>query len=345
MSLDSKNKVVLVTGGSGYLGGWAVVALLLEGYRVRTTIRSLSREAEIRAQVSSQVDPEDRLSVVAADLMKDDGWNRAVDGADAVLHVASPMGNGTSRGQDLIEPAREGTLRVLKAAAKAGVDRVVLTSSVAASSPRNEPKQAPKRTDETVWTDLTVRGVDLYSRSKTLAERSAWEFIQQAGGRTTLTTILPGCVLGPVMPKPIAGSVEMVSRMLTGQIPALPRIGFSIIDTRDLIGLHLKAMTAPEAAGQRLIASADFLWMTEIAQILRDNLGPRAAKVPTRIMPDFLLRLAAPFHSEARFFADRLGLRSEFDASKAESLLNWHPRPARQAVLDCASSVIENGLA
>ena len=345
MSLDSKEKVVLVTGGSGYLGGWTVVGLLRQGYRVRTTVRSLGKEVDIRAAMASQVDPEDRLSLVAADLLGDDGWDRAADGCDYVLHVASPMGYGSSQGQDLVPPARDGTLRVLKAASKAGVERVVVTSSVVASTPSIEPKdETPGPTDESVWTDPSATSTDMYARSKTLAERAAWEFIEQCPGRTTLTTILPGCILGPVMPKAIAGSVEIISRMLAGKIPALPRIGFAVVDTRDLVDLHIKAMLAPEAAGQRFVAAGDFLWMADMARLLREILGPRAGKVPTRGMPDFVVRLAALFNYEARLIAPNLGRRREFSSAKAGRLLGWDQRPARETVLDCARSVLDTGL-
>ena len=345
MSHDSRDKVVLVTGGSGYVGGWAVVALLQQGYRVRTTLRSLSREAEVRAAVAGRVDPEDRLSMHAADLLADDGWDRAVDGCDYVLHVASPMGNGASMGQDLVPPAREGTLRVLKAAAKSGVDRVVVTSSIVASCPTPDSEVGTHRpADESVWTDPSAKTSDLYARAKTLAERAAWEFVEQTPGRTSLTTILPGCILGPVLPKAIAGSVEVVSRMLDGKLPAIPRIGWPIVDTRDLVDLHIRAMTAPEAAGQRFVAAGDFLWMADIARLLRENLGPRSGRVPTRGLPDFVLRFAALFNDEARLIAPKIGLRREFSSAKAERLLGWRTRPARETVLDCARSVLDGGL-
>lgn len=346
MNPELNNQTVLLTGGSGYVGGWMVVALLQRGYRVRTTLRSLTREGEVRAAIAVQVDPADRLSFVAADLLGDGGWEGAVEGCDSVVHVASPMGQGMPKGTDLVGPAREGTLRVLRAAACAGVRRVVITSSTVAAQPPVVPGQTqPPRTDETAWTDPAEKGLSEYARSKTLAERAAWEFAEGLPpGAMTLATVLPGMILGPVMAKSVSGSVEAVSRMLTGRFPAIPRIGFSTVDIRDLADLHLRALEAPEAAGQRFLAVSDFLWLSDMAKLLREHFGARAAKVPTRALPDFVLRLAALFSAEARFMAPMLGQRREFNTTKARTLLDWRPRPAPRAVLDCADSLIRQGL-
>ena len=343
---EADGHTVLVTGGSGYLGGWMIVALLQRGYRVRTTLRSLGREAEVRAAVTREVDPQDRLSFFAADLLGDQGWQEAVEGCHAVLHVASPMGQGMPKGTDLVTPAREGTLRLLKAAAHAGVRRVVITSStVAAQPPTAAGQSTPEKVDESVWTDPSETSLSDYARSKTLAERAAWEFVERSRGGPTLSTVLPGMILGPIMAKSVAGSVELVSRMLTGRFPLIPRIGFGTVDVRDLTDLHLRAMEAPAAAGQRFIAVSDFLWMSDTARILREHFGVRARKVPTRALPGFVLRLAALFSTDAQFMTPLLGVRHEYSTAKAETLLGWRPRPASQAVLDCAESIISQGLA
>ncbi len=335
---------MLVTGGSGYIAGWVIVLLLQQGFHVRTTVRSPSRETAVRSAVAGQVDAQDRLSFSFADLLQDDGWNGAAQGADYVLHVASPMGQGEPKA-DLVRPAREGTLRLLQAARNAGVQRVVLTSStVAAKHSPSHSKAASAATNESTWTDPEEKGLSEYVRSKTLGERAAWEFAGQTTGAMELTTILPGMVLGPVMTRTISGSVELISRMLTGRVPALPRVGFSIVDVRDLASLHVQAMLSPEAAGQRILGVGDFLWMAEIAKILRDNLGQEAAKVPTRLLPDFVVRLAALFQYEARFMAPMLGQRTQFDVSKAAKLLGWHPRPASEVVLACAGDLLRQHL-
>lgn len=343
-SSSERHETVLVTGGSGYIAGWIIVQLLKQGYRVRTTVRSYSREAAVRNAVAGQIAPEERLTFSVADLLKDDGWSDAVSGCRYVIHVASPMGQGEPKA-DLVRPAREGTVRVLKAARDAGVQRVVLTSSTVAAKPASKHGEARfVATNESTWTDSEEKGLGEYARSKTLAERAAWEFAGQTSGAMDLTTILPGMVLGPVMTGTISGSVELIYRMLTGKVPALPRIGFSVVDVRDLAALHIQAMCAPQAAGQRLLGVGDFLWMEDMAKLLRDHFGQQASKVPTRRLPDFVLRLAALFQYEARFMAPMLGERTQFDVSKAARLLGWHPRPASEVVLACASDLIRQQL-
>ena len=339
-----RRETVLVTGGSGYIAGWIIVQLLAQGCCVRTTVRSRSRETAVRDAIATQVDAGNRLSFFVADLLNDEGWSDAVSGCNCVMHVASPMGQGEPKA-DLVRPAREGTIRVLKAARQAAVKRVVLTSStVAAKGPLKPAQVAPAATNESTWTNPEEKGLGEYARSKTLAERAVWEFAEQTSGAMELVTILPGMVLGPIMTGTISGSVELISRMLTGKVPALPRVGFSVVDVRDLAALHIQAMRAPEAAGQRFLGVGDFLWMSEMAKLLRDNLGPQASKVPTRRLPDFVLRLAALFQYEARFMAPMLGQRTHFDVSKAATLLGWHPRPASDVVLACANDLIRQHL-
>ncbi len=343
MDTEVKSKTVLVTGGSGYVAGWMIVGLLRRGYRVRATLRSLEREASVRSAVGGQVEAGDQLTFSAANLLSDEGWENAVEGCDAVLHVASPMGQGEPEA-DLVRPAREGTLRVLKAAAKHGVRRFVYTSStVAAQAPVGSGAKQP-RTNEESWTDAEQKGLGEYVRSKTLAEQGAWNFIRQDRSGMTLTTILPGMIPGPVMSPTVSGSLELIYRLLKGKVPALPRIGFAITDAEDLVDLHVKALENPEAANQRFLGVGDFLWMSEIASLLREQFGARAANVTTRKLPDVVLRLAAVFQHEARFMAPMLGKRTEFDTSKAASLLHWQPRPSSAAVVECAESLFKSGI-
>ncbi|RKH33996.1 NAD-dependent epimerase/dehydratase family protein [Corallococcus praedator] len=340
-----KNDVVLVTGGSGYLGGWTVVALLKQGYRVRTTVRSLGREAEIRADVATQVDAGDRLSFFAANLLADEGWERAADGARYILHVASPMGVGEYKAQDLIRPAREGTLRVLKAGAKAGVERVVMTSSLQAALPPANPAEDAPATDETVWTDLGSRDATHYTQAKTLAEQDAWAFMRQGhAGAMTLATVLPSFIQGPMLGRDVSGSLEVVARMLRGQLSRLPRLGFTVVDVRDLADLHLKAMSAPGAGGERFAGSSGFLWLTDMARVLREHLGERASRVSTRTAPDFLVRIGALFDAELRQLTPNLGLRRTFSTAKAERMLGWRARPATEALIASAESLVRQGL-
>lgn len=332
-------ETVLVTGGSGYIGGWCVVELLRRGYVVRTTVRSLAREPAVRAAIAAEVDPGDRLRFFAAELTEDAGWDEATAGCDYVLHVASPIGTDMpSDPQELIVPAREGALRALRAAAKAGVKRVVLTSSVAAAASPGDDIT----TDETVWTDPA--DPDAYRQSKLQAERAAWAFAAAHPG-FELATVMPSMVIGPVLTAENMGSVQLVWRLLAGKVPGIPKLGFPVVDVRDVVDLHLRAMTMPEAKGERFIASTQFLWMAEIAKILRDGLGPRAPKVPTRMLPSFALRLMAVFDRALRRVTPNLGRKRGFSSAKAQRLLGWAPRPAAASVIDCAESLIAKGAA
>jgi dihydroflavonol-4-reductase len=332
-------ETVLVTGGSGFIGGWCVIRLLQQGYTVRTTVRSLAREHSVRAALGKMANVRDRLSFQAAELTAGAGWDVATSGCDFVLHVASPvMLSQPSNPNQLVAPARDGTRRVVDAAIKAGVRRVVLTSSVAAAS-RNA-RTMESVSDETVWTDLSDSRVSAYARSKTLAECMAWDLIASSGGATTLVTVNPSVVLGPVLSGDYSASVQVVERLLFGKVPGIPRLGFNIVDVRDVADLHVRAMTAPEAAGQRFIAAGTFGWMADLAILLRARLGDAANKVPTRRVPDFVVRLAALFNKELRAAVPRLGQRRDFTSAKAQSMLGWRPRPLEETVLDCARSLI-----
>jgi dihydroflavonol-4-reductase len=268
---------VLVTGGSGFIGSWCVIGLLQHGYTVRTTVRSLGRESAVRAAIGKVVERQDRLSFHAAALTADAGWDEAASGCDYILHVASPVVVSEPKNSaELIVPAFDGTRRAVGAALKAGVKRVVLTSSVAAASPRAGARESVS--DETVWTDLDDPKVSAYSRSKTLAERTAWGLIGASGGATTLATVNPSMVLGPVLSRDFSASVQVVERLLSGRVPGVPRLGFSFVDVRDVADLHIRAMTAPEAAGQRFIAAGDLRGWS----IWRPCFGPASATRPTR---------------------------------------------------------------
>ena len=331
---------VVVTGGSGYLAGWIVVALLKEGRRVRATVRDLARADMIRATLARHA-PVDRLTFHAADLLADAGWDAAIDGTEHVIHVASPMPVREYKGQDLVAPAREGTRRVLEAARRARVAHVVMTSSIAAARPRTAPA-AP--TDESVWTDLSDTSVGAYPRSKTLAERDAWEMTRASGGALTLTTILPGMVQGPALGPDVSGSLELLVRMLRGKAPLLPRVSFAPVDTRAVMDLHVQALSDPQARGQRSIAAVRPLWLDEIAAILKARFGAKAAKVSTRTAPDLLIRAAALISPDARFLAPDLGQRRCYVSARAEAVLGRPLRSGEEAIGVAAESLIELGV-
>jgi nucleoside-diphosphate-sugar epimerase len=334
---------VLVTGGSGYIGGWCVIGLLNKGYRVRATVRSLAREAGVRNAIGQVVDPQDRLSFHVANLTSDDGWDEAMAGCDYVLHVASPIGAAEPKDPDeMIGPARDGALRALNAAIKAGVKRVVMTSSVAATT--HGPAAPDNIADESVWTDLKTPKISAYYQSKTIAERAAWDRLAVAGGSTSLAVVNPALVLGPVLSGDFSDSVQVIERLLAGRVPGVPRLGFNVVDVRDVADLHIRAMTAPQAAGERFIAAGQFAWMADLADIMRAKLGPEAAKVPTNKAPDFVVRLAALFDRDLQFVTPSLGKRHDYTSAKAQDLLGWRPRPLDETVVDCARSLLATGV-
>lgn len=332
-------ETVLVTGGSGYIGGWCVVELLRRGYVVRTTVRSLAKEAAVRAMISAEVDPGDRLSFHAVELTKDAGWDEAMAGCDYVLHVASPIGTDMPDDPNaLIVPAREGALRAVTAAHKAGCKRLVLTSSVAAAAGPGDDVT----TDESVWTEPD--DPDAYRQSKMQAERAAWDFVAKHP-ELELAAVNPSMVIGPVLTAENMGSVQVVWRLLAGKLPGIPKLGFPLVDVRDVVDLHIRAMTMPEARGERFIASTQFLWMSEIAAILRKGLGAGAAKVPARGVPSFVVRLMSIFDRSLRRVTPSLGKRRQFSSAKAQRVLGWSPRPVAESVVDCGASLIAKGAA
>jgi nucleoside-diphosphate-sugar epimerase len=331
---------VLVTGGTGFVGGWCVAQLLESGYEVRTTVRDINREQAVRDTINAAgVDPGSRLSVVAADLTSDQGWPEAVAGCRYVLHVASPFPPVQPKDPDeLIVPARDGALRVIRAALDAGVERVVMTSSVAAiRSARPSTEDTPYT--EADWTDGEDPARTPYVRSKTLAERAAWEHVGSAGASQRLTTINPGAIIGPALSDDHSYSLQAIQRLLGG-MPATPRLGFTFVDVRDVADLHIRAMTAGEAGGERFIATDRFLWMGEVAAILRERLGDAGKKVPTRTAPDFLIRAMGLFDGSIRSIVSDLGQRSWFSSEKARTTLGWQTRPVEDSIEDCARSLL-----
>lgn len=327
-------ETVLVTGGSGFVGGWCVKELLARGHHVRATLRSLDKEPALRRAVGAEGEP--RLSVAIADLTDDAGWGQAMAGVDYVLHVASPLGGNGASDEALIAPARDGTLRVLKAALEAGVKRVVMTSAAATARPS---RTSGLPSVETIWADPADPQFDGYRRSKILAERAAWEFMEARGAADRLTTILPGAVFGPVLSRESLGSVGIILGLLKGRPARVPRFGFWVVDVRDLADIHIRAMTAPRAAGQRFIAAGEFMWMGDLARALREGLGAAGAQVPTKTMPDLAVKIAALFQPQLRFFAGDVGKRRETNTAKARELLGFSPRPGATTVVDCARSI------
>jgi nucleoside-diphosphate-sugar epimerase len=335
---------VLVTGGSGFIGSHTILQLLGAGHVVRTSVRDLAREGEVRAMLCAEgADPGAPLSFVQADLQKEAGWSQAVVGCEYVLHVASPFPLGAPRHEDdLILPAREGALRVLRAARDAGVRRVVLTSSFAAVGYGHKNRRAPY--DERDWTDLSAP-LSAYVKSKTLAERAAWDYVARDGGSLELAVVNPTAVFGPVLGADFSTSIQILKSMLEGAIPANPRLQFGVVDVRDVADLHLRAMTSPAARGERFLALAGpAMSLAQIARVLKDNLGALAARVPTREVPDWLVRLSALRNPAVREILPQLGQQKNASNEKARRLLGWQPRPNEEAILATARSLQQLGL-
>ncbi len=336
--------LVLVTGGSGYIAGFCIAHLIREGWTVRTTVRALARAEEVRATIAQLVDPADRLTFVAADLNADAGWAEAVAGCRYVLHVASPLPSTNPKGDDeLVKPARDGALRVLAAAKAAGVARVVMTASTAAVAYGRGGRSAPFT--EADWSDETNRAdTSAYERSKTIAERAAWAWLKTEGGSLELVTINPGAVVGPVLGRDYSASIDIVKKLIDGSLPGLPRFGWPLVDVRDIADLHVRAMTHPAAAGQRFIGAGPFYWMEDIARTLRERLPALARKVPSRRLPDWLIRLLAPFDPVVRERLFELGKERPVSADKAKTVLGWQPRSNDEAIVATAESLMAHKL-
>lgn len=336
---------VLVTGGSGFIGSHALLELLERGHEVRTTVRSRSSGAKVGALLKAGgLEPGARLSFVTADLGEDGGWEEAVRDREYVLHIASPFPASLPGHEDeLIVPARDGALRVLRAARDAGVRRVVLTSSFAAVGYGHAPRDRPF--DETSWTNLEGRAVTPYVKSKTLAERAAWDFVDTEGGNLELSVVNPVGVFGPVLGADYSTSIILIQRLMDGAMPGCPQLSFGVVDVRDVVDLHLRAMTHPAAPGERFLAvSGASMSIVEMARTLRERLGEAARRVPTRELPNWLVRLIAVFDPEIRSVAPELGQRKEATSEKARSLLDWVPRPREEAIVATAESLGSLGL-
>ena len=336
---------VLVTGGSGFVGSHCILQLLAGGHNVRTTVRNLKREGDVRAILKvGGAEPGDALKFFAADLESDAGWAEAVAGCDYVLHVASPFPPTVPKDEnELIIPAREGALRVLRAARDAGVKRVVLTSSFAAVG-YGQPQRSAPFTEEN-WTDVEGDDVRAYVKSKTLAERAAWDFISKEGGGLELAVVNPVAVFGPVLAADYSTSILIVQKMMDGELPGCPKLSFGAVDVRDVADLHIRAMTNPAAKGERFIAiSGDALSMRDIAMTLKSRMGAAAARVPTRELPNWLVRVASMADPSVRQLLPELGKVKNATNEKARRLLGWAPRSREDSIIATAESLIRLGL-
>jgi dihydroflavonol-4-reductase len=330
---------VFVSGGSGYIAGFLIRQLVAEGWMVHTSIRNLAKEAEVRAHLG--VD-DSKLKFFAADLMSDDDWAEAMAGCSHVAHVASPLpANAPKHEDELIVPARDGALRALKAAKAAGVKRFVMTSSMAAVAYGHRGKS---RFTEADWTDPTSKDAYAYTRSKTIAERAARDWVAANGGDMEFCTVNPVLVLGPLQSGDFSTSLEAIKKMLEGSLPGLPNFGFGIVDVRDVADMHVRCLNAPNMAGERFLCSGPFLWMRDIAAILKEGLGDQARKVPSRRLPDWLVKVTAWFDPLIRQVVGELGRTRDADTSHAKAVLGWEARPVEGTILDTARDMIRLGI-
>lgn len=338
-----EQKLVLVTGGTGFIAQHCILALLQQGFRVRTTVRTLAREAEVRENLRvGGAEPGDLLSFVAADLGADTGWAEAAQGCTYVIHGASPTPSGTyATEEDWVRPAVDGNLRVLRAARDIGVKRVVLTSAFGAVGVGHKPMNRPF--NENDWSDLTGH-VAPYQRSKTLSEKAAWDFIKKEGKGLELAAVNPTAVFGPALGADYSHSIRIIKNMLDG-LPGSPKINSGFVDVRDVADLHMRAMTHPAANGERFLAIAgQSMWLADVAKILRKRLGVAASRVSTRTLPSWFIRLGARKNPRMKEIVPILGLNLNATSAKAMQLLGWQPRSAEEAIVATAESLIRLGL-
>lgn len=337
--------MVLVTGGTGFVGIHCILSLLNAGYSVRTTLRKLNRQREV-IEALSQNDAAgvDHLSFVESDLANDANWDQAVKDCKYVLHVASPIGIENPKDEsEFIGPAVEGTLRVLRAARDGSVKRVVLTSSFGAIGYGHKPTVIPFT--EEIWTNPNERGISPYIKSKTLAEKAAWDFVEKEGEKLELTVMNPVGIFGPLLGPTITSSLQIIQKLMDGELKATPQMNFGVVDVRDVAQAHLLAMGNPDANGQRFILQAgETLSLHELAMILKDQMGEAGQKVPTRVMPNWVVRLAGLFNPTAKAIIPQLAPKKNVNSEKARRVLGWNPRTNEEAIAASGRSLLRFGL-
>ncbi|MDQ1096917.1 MULTISPECIES: SDR family oxidoreductase [Chryseobacterium] len=337
-------KKVLLTGISGFLGAHTAIRLLEKGYHVKGTLRDLNRAPSIKEVIAKHTRFVDRLSFAEADLSTGNVWSDLMEGMDYVQHIASPFPREMPKHEDeLILPAKEGVLHILNAAASYKIKRVVLTSSGAAVVYGKTKEQLQQIMDESVWTDINcAKDLTPYFKSKTIAEATAWKFMKENPSEMELVTVLPGAILGPVLENDYGTSANIVVKLMDGSMPAVPKIGFEIIDVRSVADALIKAMEVPSAANNRYLLSSGFLMLKDIAEILKKAYPKN--KIPTKELPNFIIKLFSKFDSSLQPVMVDLGVKRRVNVNKAKTELNWQPIPPEEAVLSCARSLFEQGI-
>lgn len=339
MSDSTGKPKILVTGASGFIGSHCILDLLSHGYEVKGTIRNLDRADRLRSILTKHHPDAANLDLAAATLNNSDGWDEAMEGCDGVFHVASPVPAVQPKDPaEIIEPARQGTLNVLAAAKKAGIKRVILTSSVAAVQGSTKAKEFTYTSEN--WSDPSDPGLSAYAASKTIAEKAAWEFVIDSD--IALTAINPGMVMGPALEADYGTSLEILVKLFSGAAPMAPKLGFEVVDVRDVASLHRIAFEQNEAIGKRYLCGAGFRWFIDIANVLRKEF-PDQKGLPTREMPNFLSRIFALFVKEVAAFLDDLEVVKRLDCSSAHDI-GWQPRSPEEAIIAGGKSLMELGI-
>ncbi|MEN0002914.1 MAG: aldehyde reductase [Bacteroidota bacterium] len=335
---------VLLTGVTGFLGSHTTIQLLNKGYEVLGTLRNMKRAEEIKAVIAQHTDQIEQLHFAEADLTDASAWEKLMQGVDYVQHIASPFPRVLPKNEEkLIGPAKNGTLNVLKAAAKRGVKRVVLTSSTGAIVYGRPKSQRSGTYTERDWTDEHNKSDSTpYFRSKTIAEKAAWEFIEKDTSGMELAVICPGAILGPVLEKDFGTSANIVIKTMDGSSPALPKLGFPMVDVRSVADLQIRAMESPKAAGERFAATAGYHSFKEVAAILKAAYPSR--KIPSATLPNFAVRLFAKLDPTLGPILIDLGVERKVSNAKAKEVLDWQPIDNKEAILACAKSVFEQGI-
>jgi dihydroflavonol-4-reductase len=343
MAIDPTSTKILVTGANGFIGLHTVLHFLNRGYNLCATVRTKEQGEKVGQTLGKHTDTH-KLEFIQADLTKDGGWDQAAAGCDFVLHLASPFPAEAPKDEnELILPAREGTLRVLRAAQTGGVKRVVLVSSVAAITGGHEREN--RIFDESDWTN-TNKTDYAYGKSKTLAEQAAWEFIKSTENKNgmELVSVNPSNVFGPVLDDRHHTSTEWFRTLLRHEVPGLTRTQLNLVDVRDVVEMIEKAMITPEAAGKRFIANGASIQLQEFALILDRNFASSGYRVPTRFLPDWLVRFFAIFIPKTKPVVDALGWTYSISTKQARSILGWQPRPYEGTILEMAESMIEQDM-
>ncbi|WP_416440576.1 SDR family oxidoreductase [Leeuwenhoekiella sp. A16] len=338
-------ETVLVTGGTGFVGVHSILQLLQKGYKVKTTLRSLNRKDEVIKMLKiGGITSFHDITFIEADLTKDDNWDNAVKGCDYVLHIASPIFLSLPKNEnEMIRPAVDGTLRVLKAARNAGVKRVVMTSNFGAVG--YSQKDPSTEITENEWTNPNQKGLSSYNKSKVLAERAAWDFINSEGGNMELSVINPVAIFGPSLGPDISSGFELLRNLINGSMKAVPNLALNIIDVRDVADLHIRAMTNPQAKGQRFLALAGgTMTLPEIASFLKNRMPEVSKNISTRKLPNWAVHIAALFSPKAKNIASMLKANRNTSNAKAKNILGWQPiSNNEEAVIATIESMIKFG--